>query len=153
MKGIAYRAHVEKLGFELSRESASGKEVPYQKMTDFLEGKSRPDEITPKNSVPSGIFHYPLFNLLPKQVVDQLQRPFINSIKICLVIFLKTQFCLHLKHGHHLQLRLFVMERHWSLFLILLYPLGEGAGYAGGITSAAVDGIKAVTAVLDTKIY
>ena len=30
-----------------------------------------------------------------------------------------------------------------------LYPCGEGAGYAGGITSAAVDGVKAAEAVLD----
>ena len=29
-----------------------------------------------------------------------------------------------------------------------LYPCGEGAGYAGGITSAAMDGIKAAEAVL-----
>lgn len=28
-----------------------------------------------------------------------------------------------------------------------LYPCGEGAGYAGGITSAAVDGIKVAEAV------
>ena len=32
-----------------------------------------------------------------------------------------------------------------------LYPCGEGAGYAGGITSAAVDGIKAAEAVLQTN--
>ncbi len=30
----------------------------------------------------------------------------------------------------------------------LIYPCGEGAGYAGGITSAAVDGIKAAEAVI-----
>ncbi|MEQ1876312.1 MAG: FAD-dependent protein, partial [Bdellovibrionia bacterium] len=29
-----------------------------------------------------------------------------------------------------------------------LFPVGEGAGYAGGITSAAVDGIKAVEALV-----
>ena len=29
-----------------------------------------------------------------------------------------------------------------------LYPCGEGAGYAGGITSAAVDGIRCAEAVL-----
>ena len=29
-----------------------------------------------------------------------------------------------------------------------LYPVGEGAGYAGGITSAAVDGMRAAEAVL-----
>ena len=30
-----------------------------------------------------------------------------------------------------------------------LFPCGEGAGYAGGITSAAVDGIKVAEAVAD----
>ena len=30
-----------------------------------------------------------------------------------------------------------------------LYPCGEGAGYAGGITSAAVDGIKCAISVLE----
>ena len=30
-----------------------------------------------------------------------------------------------------------------------LYPAGEGAGYAGGITSAAVDGIKIVEAIIE----
>lgn len=29
-----------------------------------------------------------------------------------------------------------------------LYPCGEGAGYAGGITSAAVDGIKVYEAIV-----
>ena len=32
-----------------------------------------------------------------------------------------------------------------------LYPCGEGAGYAGGIVSAAVDGIKAAEAVLNDE--
>ena len=30
-----------------------------------------------------------------------------------------------------------------------LYPCGEGAGYAGGITSAAVDGIRVALAVME----
>ena len=29
-----------------------------------------------------------------------------------------------------------------------IYPCGEGAGYAGGITSAAVDGIKVYEAIV-----
>ena len=35
-----------------------------------------------------------------------------------------------------------------SLSLPGLYPCGEGAGYAGGITSAAVDGMRCAEAVL-----
>jgi uncharacterized FAD-dependent dehydrogenase len=30
-----------------------------------------------------------------------------------------------------------------------IYPCGEGAGYAGGITSAAIDGLKTATAVIE----
>lgn len=33
----------------------------------------------------------------------------------------------------------------------LIYPCGEGAGYAGGITSAAVDGLRAAMALMSTK--
>ena len=33
-----------------------------------------------------------------------------------------------------------------------LYPAGEGAGYAGGILSAAVDGIKVAEAVASARI-
>ena len=32
-----------------------------------------------------------------------------------------------------------------------LYPCGEGAGYAGGITSAAVDGLRCAEAVLKSE--
>ena len=39
-------------------------------------------------------------------------------------------------------------ENRQSLTLPCLYPCGEGAGYAGGIMSAAVDGIKTALAVM-----
>ena len=39
-------------------------------------------------------------------------------------------------------------ERMQSPAAAGLYPCGEGAGYAGGITSAAVDGIKAAEMIL-----
>jgi len=35
-----------------------------------------------------------------------------------------------------------------SVSLKGLYPVGEGAGYAGGIVSAAVDGLKAAAKIL-----
>ncbi len=41
-------------------------------------------------------------------------------------------------------------ERMQSISLKGLYPCGEGAGYAGGIVSAAVDGIKAAEKILQS---
>jgi uncharacterized FAD-dependent dehydrogenase len=39
-------------------------------------------------------------------------------------------------------------ENYCAVNLAGLYPCGEGAGYAGGITSAAVDGIKCAEALI-----
>jgi uncharacterized FAD-dependent dehydrogenase len=33
-----------------------------------------------------------------------------------------------------------------------LYPIGEGAGYAGGITSAAIDGLKIIDNIFATEV-
>ncbi len=44
--------------------------------------------------------------------------------------------------------RIFRDESYQSPALPGLYPCGEGAGYAGGITSAAVDGIKVAEAII-----
>ena len=41
-------------------------------------------------------------------------------------------------------------EKFNSLSISNLYPCGEGAGYAGGIMSAAVDGIKVALRIMET---
>ena len=46
-------------------------------------------------------------------------------------------------------LRIIRNENMTSLSLSNLYPCGEGAGYAGGIMSAAVDGIKAAYKIME----
>jgi len=46
-------------------------------------------------------------------------------------------------------LRLMRGEDLQSIGVKGLYPAGEGAGYAGGIVSAAVDGIRCALAVLE----
>ena len=43
-------------------------------------------------------------------------------------------------------------ESYQSISLKGLYPCGEGAGYAGGITSAAVDGLKIFEAILKYRL-
>ena len=45
-------------------------------------------------------------------------------------------------------LRLLRGENMQSASCAGLYPVGEGAGYAGGIVSAAIDGLKAAEAVV-----
>ena len=40
-------------------------------------------------------------------------------------------------------------EKYHSPKFSNLYPVGEGAGFAGGITSAGVDGIRAAEAIVE----
>ena len=42
-------------------------------------------------------------------------------------------------------------EKGSSITVENLYPVGEGAGYAGGIVSSAVDGLKIVDMVFTVK--
>ena len=46
-------------------------------------------------------------------------------------------------------LRILRVESMESVSHAGLYPVGEGAGYAGGIVSAAIDGIKAAEAIIN----
>jgi uncharacterized FAD-dependent dehydrogenase len=47
-------------------------------------------------------------------------------------------------------LRILRGKDHQSLSLKGLYPIGEGSGYAGGIMSSAVDGIKTAEIIIET---
>ena len=42
-------------------------------------------------------------------------------------------------------------DEYYSEFANWLYPSGEGAGYAGGIMSAAVDGLRCAEAIIDKE--
>ena len=57
------------------------------------------------------------------------------------------QCCPAWKAEHHLRCVLSVIRIPWKQTMGGFYPCGEGAGYAGGITSAAMDGIKVAEAV------
>lgn len=57
------------------------------------------------------------------------------------------QFCPVWRHAHLLLLRI-KRDESFESNISGVYPCGEGAGYAGGITSAAIDGIKVAEAII-----
>lgn len=153
LDGINFQGKVESDAYQLSLEKADGKMVPYQGMFDYLDNKnlSNTNNIAePKNSVPSGIFYQNLNELLPDQVNKQLRIAF-------------EQFDKNMPGYLSKEATLFAPETRTSAPVTIirdrksceslshqgLYPIGEGAGYAGGITSAAVDGIKATVSILE----
>ncbi|GAB3937312.1 NAD(P)/FAD-dependent oxidoreductase [Mucilaginibacter myungsuensis] len=119
--------------------------APGQRMVDFVEGRLSAD--LPKNSYLPGTKSVELINVLPHKVQDRLRK--------ALPVFGKKM------KGYYTNEAILVgVESRTSSPVKVprdketlqhpqvkgLYPCGEGAGYAGGIISAAIDGINCAVA-------
>ena len=140
--GLNYQRKVEMQAYQASKDEASGRELPALSLEEFMNGKVLSKKL-PVTSSPSGIFKSELYDLLPKVVSDSLRtsiEQFAKKLpgydfKNALLIAPETRTSAPLK----------ILRDKVSLESLShkgLYPCGEGAGYAGGITSAACDGVK-----------
>ena len=120
----------------------------YQNTLDFLKGKSTNRKI--ESSYEMEMKSYDLNNLFPKVISDNMklamgqwektQRNFISENANLIAPETRTSAPIKITRG----------EQGESINIHGLYPVGEGAGYAGGIISAAIDGIKIVDLVFTT---
>lgn len=121
----------------------------YQNTEDFLKGKV--STLTPASSYQMKLQPYDLNKFFPKFIVD--------NMKLALEYWNKTHPGFVSKDANLIgpetrtsaPVKILRDELGESLTIKGLYPIGEGAGYAGGITSAAVDGLK-ITDLAFTKI-
>lgn len=123
--------------------------APVQLATDFLAGRGSLPDTIPSSSYRLGVRAAPLHDLyappLSAALCAALQR-----FEAQLPGFVSDQAVLH---GAETRTSAPVrVDRDGATCQSLshpgLFPVGEGAGYAGGIVSAAVDGIKVAEAVL-----
>jgi len=126
---------------------AGGKtqQVPAQRMVDFIEGKV--SVTLPKSSYQPGLVSVDLNEVLPDLVARRLRKAF-KDFGQKMKGYLTNEAVLHapesrtsspvqIPRGEDLQ--------HPDVQG--LHPCAEGAGYAGGIISAAIDGMKCVKAI------
>ncbi len=145
LRGIDFQRKWEKAAYEAGR----GK-VPVQLFGDLLRNK---DSVTIGNVTPNIKGSYQLTNLnncLPKDIIEALKEgihAFDSKIKgfaheegVLSGVESRTSSPIRINRSDALESN-----------IIGIYPCGEGAGYAGGITSAAIDGIKVFEAV--AKVY
>ncbi len=149
LSGMALQEKCEKAAYN----KTSGQGVPVQLVGDFLNGK----ESTKIGSVTPTV--------KPKFVpcnIDGIYPDFITqSLKEAIPLFANKL------HGFDMPdavitapetrstcpVRIVRDDEAFESSLKGLYPAGEGAGYAGGIMSAAVDGIKVAEAVINSINY
>jgi uncharacterized FAD-dependent dehydrogenase len=144
LAGIALQREWEERAFQAGGRDYS---APGQRLGDFLAGRpsERLGEVTP--SYKPGVHLTDLGQCLPAFVVEALREAlpafgrqipgYDHPDAMMTGVETRTSSPIRITRGADFQ----------SLNTRALYPAGEGAGYAGGILSAAIDGIKVAEAV------
>ncbi|KAH0649716.1 uncharacterized protein Cbei_0202 [Solanum tuberosum] len=115
--------------------------VPVQTVTDFLDNKLSGTSV-PSSSYRLGVKATNLHELFPSHITNSLQQSLLKFDKE-LPGFISSSALLHgveTRTSSPVQISRSA-DTYECTSLRGLYPIGEGAGYAGGIVSAAVDGM------------
>jgi uncharacterized protein len=138
--GLKLRAALEQRAFQAMKDAGGTKELPAQKLKDFAAGRFG---AVSKGSSPSGQVAVRLDEILPKELVSRMLKS-MEKFERNMRGFAADEAQLYgVESRTSCPLRVSRSEETLeSVSHPNLYPAGEGAGYAGGITSAACDGIR-----------
>ncbi len=150
LAGIELQRHIEEKAFELG---GSNYHAPAQLLGDFMAGRPSAGLAGVEPSYEPGIKLTDLEPLLPSYAIEAIREAipeFDKKIKgfamesaVLTGVETRTSCPIRIKRGDNYQ----------SINTEGLYPSGEGAGYAGGILSSAVDGIKVAETVAERIIH
>jgi len=143
LAGIEYQRRWERAAYELS----GSYRVPAQRASDFLAGRVSDDGIV--TSYPLGAAPVDLRQMLPDLVIDALKRglPMLDRMipgyagPEGIITAPETRASSPVRIDRDRQTR-------QSTTVGGLYPVGEGAGFAGGIVSSATDGIRSAQQII-----
>ena len=144
---LEFQKEVEKKCWETAGKTQA---VPAQRMIDFVEGKLSVN--FPKTSYQPGIVSVDLREVLPPLISKRLQKAFVLFGKK-MKGYYTNEAVLHAPESRTSS-PISIPRNPKTLEHVDiqgLYPCGEGAGYAGGIISAAIDGINCVDAITIKK--
>ena len=138
LKVMEYQAELERRAY--SAASCTQK-APAQRLTDFLRGRISAD--LPVSSYAPGLTSANMRTVLPQDVSDALKQGFEQMGRKAHGFVTEEAMIIGTETRTSSPVRIIRNpETFESVSHKGLYPCGEGAGYAGGIVSAAVDGIN-----------
>ena len=138
LAGLQFQQEVEKLCYINGGE---GIVAPAQRLIDFVEGRVSFD--LPKSSYVPGIVSAPLHFILPEHIAYRLRKGFAYFGKRAKGFLSNEAIVVGTESRTSSPLRIPREKESFQHVSIRgLYPCGEGAGYAGGIASSALDGEK-----------
>ncbi|MFZ9980679.1 MAG: NAD(P)/FAD-dependent oxidoreductase [Cyclobacteriaceae bacterium] len=141
LSGLYFQSEIEKKAC-----ITSGQTAPAQRLEDFIEGKISSD--LPECSYQPGLESTDLKNILPQAVSEALRQGFIAfgtkmkgyRTNEAVLVGVESRSSSPVRIPRNPQ----TLEH---IEVAGLYPCGEGAGYAGGIVSAAMDGERVAEAI------
>jgi uncharacterized FAD-dependent dehydrogenase len=143
---LRFQKDVERRMWDFSKSF----KAPAQRMTDFCH--SRLSRNLPDTSYACGAECAPLHLMLPEPIVGRLAEAFpifdrqmkgyYNGDALLLAVESRTSSPVRIPRDP---------DTLQSLSLPRIYPAGEGAGYAGGIVSSAIDGIACAQAIARSR--
>jgi uncharacterized FAD-dependent dehydrogenase len=144
LAGIEFQRKWEQAAFELAGSDYS---APAQLVKDFLKAKPSKSLRQLAPSYRPGVYLCDLADCLPAYVIDAM-REGIDAFDEKLPGFaMRDAVLTGVETRSSAPVRILRGDDYQSTNTKGLYPAGEGAGYAGGIISAAVDGIKVAEAI------
>ncbi len=142
--GIRMQRELEQKTFLMTTQAYA---APAMRISDYVQKK--PTGILATTRFKPGVEAADLWEIIPDWLAkplaegmfafDRKMKGFVSDQANILAMESRTSSPIRMTRGKDMQ----------SINLAGLYPAGEGAGYAGGIVSAAVDGLKAAEAILN----
>lgn len=143
LAGMEFQKAIEQKAWDLAGRT---QKVPAQRMVDFIQGKVSSD--IPKTSYVPGTTSVELGQVFPGFLTQILRQGFSEFGK-SMKGYATNEAILHAPESRTSSPVRIPRDTHTLEHLQIkgLYPCGEGAGYAGGIISAAIDGEKCALAI------
>lgn len=146
--GMYYQQEIEEKAFAVGGENYF---APAQRVGDFLQGKPSTGPGRVKPTYRPGVTWCDLDAVLPEKITRALKEA-LPLLEGSLKGFSAPDSVLTAPETRSsCPVRILRGEDKQSVKIKGLYPAGEGAGYAGGIMSAAIDGMLCAEAVLETE--
>ncbi|MEM6700421.1 MAG: FAD-dependent protein, partial [Bacteroidota bacterium] len=140
---LALQKSVEQSVFQFGDGS---QKAPAQRLEDFVTGKVSSD--LPSTSYLPGVYAAPLHQLLPDSIYERLRQGVLDFGKKMKGYYTSEAIVVGTESRTSSPIRIpRNRETYMHEQIEGLFPCGEGAGYAGGILSAAMDGQNVIKAV------
>ena len=143
MAGLEFQKELER---EAWKNGGHSQRAPAQRLSDFVAGENSGS--LPKVSYFPGVTSSPLHSWLPKSIgrrlrdgfrlFGQVMNGYLTNEAVVLGVESRTSSPVRIPRDP---------EKLHHIRISGLYPCGEGSGYAGGIVSSAVDGMRAAEAI------